>query len=168
MIRRMFGSTSRSEVESELISSLYIEAENAEFIGSNWINLPSVEATGNVLIAEVSPNPADPSTVFNNINLISYNLFNFEPGLYKIYLKVRISSTGSDSIFHRLDNLPWQANPSMFSVNSNISWQILQGNTSSAVEYSITSNIHTLGFYIRESGIIIDKIYITKNGDTPI
>lgn len=164
----MFGSTVKQEVESELISSLYIEAENAEFIGLNWIVEPSIEATGNVLRAQVSPNPANPATVFNNINLISYNLLNFEQGLYKIHLKVRINSTGNDSIYHRLDNLPWQANPKMFYVNSNISWQILPGNTSSPVEYSITSNNHILDFYIRENGIIIDKIYITKNGDTPI
>lgn len=158
MIRRFFHSTEKEEVTPTLPSSLYIEAENANTLDAGWsiVNEGSITAIHDITINTGST---------DNQNAV-YN-FIVQSGVYRIWIKSRYLEAALRDTLHFKANGGLQLNCRTSATVDYSWWQVNDGyNISAPVNFTLNEGANTINIIDREV-CAIDKIYITKNGDTP-
>lgn len=150
-----------------LISAQYIEAESGR-LGANWTtgNLnPGVPS--DAFIQCTSFATVDPVTVADEV---LYE-FNTEAGTYHIWIFASHGGTSADSFFTKMDSGVWQFSNNMngiVAVDTRIWHRIwVDSTTATPRTWTLTEGHHVFRLGRREP-IRIDKLYITKNGDTPV
>lgn len=130
-------------------------------------------------------NPAPPTTTNNNpskgqgINFTGNNTtspgpqrlifrFGVAAGTYRIWLRMIAPNADDDSFYARVDNGTWITGNN-YATKTNWTWDLIRNSNSgnAIVQYTLTAGNHTLEIANRESGFMVDKIYVTSLGDTP-
>jgi len=148
-------------------TELWFEAECA-IVGSNWeinednnasndkyINTPA----GTELISGASADTSDQLII---------NFITEEPGAYKVWARVITPSANDDSYWVQVDTGSW-ANWNSIPASNNWHWDdVHNGGPENPVVYNLEAGEHTLRICYREDGALLDKIYITNTGTTPV
>ncbi|MFT6797266.1 MAG: hypothetical protein ACJART_002417, partial [Maribacter sp.] len=143
----------------------WLEAECA-VVGSNWIVVNDVAASGGQYLLPPSGNSTTPPTDVNSI--VSFNINVLTAGTYKVYGHVSVPSGSDDSFWVRANGGSW------------VSWNTIPGSSAFSwhqihrspvgpdfVTYPLSVGSNTIEFAHREDGAGLDKVYITLNGNTP-
>lgn len=105
------------------------------------------------------------STTIANLNLnnpeLGYTIKFTTAGSYKVWVLVKAPDASGDSFFVGLDSVYKIQKNGGFTVGSYL-W-VNAGTIS-----NITAGIHTLNLWVREDGLMFDKIYLTTGSETPI
>lgn len=149
-----------SNCEAQATSYAWLEAECGT-VGSLFNVGDDVNASNAAFVSVISGNNSTSNAPYESSGWITLPFTLSETGTYSLWCRVICPSPTDDSFWIKMDN-------GAFSMWNNItpstSWTWAQ--------YPITFDItttgdHTLTIGYREDGAQIDKLYITKAGDTP-
>lgn len=139
-----------------------IEAESGT-LGTSW--------RINNLDTPVNIQPTTYGTTDPTVDRIAtFTTDEMESGIYKVWVKMQNFGGAADSFFIRVDNGAWNVCNNISSVRDNLDfyWDAVWSgdSVSTKISYNLSSGKHTIDIGTREN-MKLDKIYITKNGDTP-
>ncbi|MBV6648054.1 MAG: T9SS type A sorting domain-containing protein, partial [Cyclobacteriaceae bacterium] len=123
-----------------------VNASNGQYVG-----VTGVSSTGSV-----------PATGKTSLSV------DLEAGTYKIFGRVLATDGGSDSFWVSVDGgtaYKWNS----IQLSTTYIWDEVHDadNSNTVVTWTLSAGSHTIDFYYRESNTRLDRVYITKNGDTP-
>jgi hypothetical protein len=161
-------------VFSETGGLLVMEAEhfsaNVARGGKSWVmqTSPSGFAGSGVMVA--SPNTGtkiDTSFVAKSPEL-SFNVSFSTPGTYKVWIRGRANSGNDDSLHVGLDNAAVSTADriTLGSLNSYV-WTDKTSDGPVATINIAKAGMHTINVWMREDGLILDRILLSRNGVTP-
>lgn len=150
---------------------IWIEAESASTVGSKWQKQSDELTSGGeyMLVPNTEPNGSAGTNLTNtatitDADVIKLNVKVDDAGQYKLWLRVapqNPSMIGNDDSFHlKMDDGGWYTFNNAMGANTNWIWYSIS-------DYTLGTGSHTLTISYREDGAKLDKIYLTKNGDTP-
>jgi hypothetical protein len=150
-------------------SAFYLETDDGTR-GTNWgvyTTIAGYTGTGHLnsdAANSVSGDITDPD------DIISWT-FNCSAGTYKVWIReaTGVTTGAEDSVFVKMDSDSWiRYNDMAISINAWL-WDEVHDsdNANAVVDFSLSQGSHTLRIAIRELNVDIDRVYITKNGDTP-
>jgi hypothetical protein len=146
-------------------SPVYLEAECGS-IGTSWTITSDGTASNSAYIQPSATSPDNPTGT--DASQAQYTFSLNETGLYRFWLLVQIPDQANDSVWASVNGGNFYLSNNM-TVGTSWHWVRLQDSNNGGVpiEENLPLGNNTLFLDLRDSGIKIDQIYITKNGDTP-
>ncbi len=146
-----------------LPSALYLEAESAALSGNPTFSVVSDgTAAGGAYITPTSNNLSSAGP-----NRATFD-FTVDAGNYVIWGRTRAGSFDDDSFWVSVDGgsfARWNDIPQ----SSTWSWDDAHNSDAGGAQlvFALSAGSHTLQIANREDGVLLDKLYITANGDVP-
>ena len=128
-------------------------------VGSIFNEVADANASGGTYVTVQAGNNSTASASNNSDDQLIYTFNVSESGSYALWARVITPNANDDSYWIQMDDGAWFT---WNSIGPFSAWAWAQTNT-----YSLTAGTHTLKIAYREDGALLDKLYITKNGDTP-
>ena len=149
------------------VTDVWLEAECGN-VGANWTELSDPSASNGLYLESPGSNfNGSPSS--NSANRINFSFEVSEAGQYKIFGRTLAPNTNDDSYWVRVNGGSWvkwnEIQPS-----SSFAWSQVHDNqnNNTPVTFGLVAGVNTLDIAGRENGTVIDKLFITLNGSTPI
>lgn len=143
-------------------TSQLLEAETG-VLGAEW-RINSLDTPVNIQPTAYATSDPTPERI------VTFTTETLESGIYKVWVKMQNFGGSGDAFFIRVDGGLWNVCNNISSVRDGLAfyWDAVWSGDSvnTKVSYNISSGTHTIQIGSREN-CKIDKIYITKNGDTP-
>ncbi|WKN33205.1 malectin domain-containing carbohydrate-binding protein [Porifericola rhodea] len=141
-------------------TSFWLEAECAT-IGSNWRVREDDEASGEeyLTIREGLNSHSNAPIGAANHLVFNFNLSNADS--YKIFARVKASSSADDSFWFKVNNgtwIEWAENVKSYDFD----WKEVANNP-----FSLNEGNNTITFAYREDGAQLDKLFVTNQGNVP-
>ena len=155
------GNTDSDEVIIYVVkdSGVWLEAECGT-VGSLW-NIETDNNASNGKYLTIKPGNNSLNNASGNASgLITYTFDISEGGSYNLFLRVICPDPNADSFWLKMNN---GAFASWNNIGPSNTWQWFAYPNA----YSLSAGTHTLIIGYREDGAKLDKIYLTKSGDTP-
>ncbi|MDF9800669.1 N-acetylneuraminic acid mutarotase [Catalinimonas alkaloidigena] len=140
---------------------IWLESECASSIGSNWEVGEANEASGSQYITVKAGRNSHAQAPSGEANHVSFNFNVSQAGEYQIFARVKAPTYGDDSFWVKVNDGEW------------ISWMKgVQTATFAWKEvteglFSLQQGLNTLTFAYREDGALLDKVFITLDGQGP-
>ncbi len=150
---------------------LYMEAECGD-IGTDWIKKSSSSASNQTYLQYTSGESSinvPPSGGGSQINLPFYLPVS---GNVQIFARVQTGSDGGNSLWVRVDDGEWIRWNKFNSGISGFAWAQVgewdsSQNKSLPVDFSLSKGNHTLSIAWRQTGVRVDKVFVTNQGQAP-
>jgi uncharacterized repeat protein (TIGR03806 family) len=145
-------------------SAVWLEAESGTRSGSPTFTVQSdTTASGGSYILPPTGSSASAAGAARSTYTVSV-----AAGTYKLWGRVLTPNADDDSFWVSVDNgsfVKWNGTPN----SSSWVWDDVHNSDASnaVVTYALTAGTHTITFANREDGARLDRLYLTKNGDTP-
>ena len=152
-------------VSVQLSNDIWLEAECAN-IGYLWNQITDENVSnGKYVVAPDGENFQEAPE--NEYSRISFN-FTAAEGTYNLFALVDAPTGANDSFYVRVNNGTW-INWNGFSNINGFTWnQLRNSNEAEAfVKINLETGYNTVEFAHRESGVALDKIYLTKSNNIP-
>jgi hypothetical protein len=154
-------------------NSIYLEAECANSIGSNWTLGNDANASGGKFLLPPNNTSYDYPPV-NTADLVSFNVNVTVGGQYRIFTRSLTVDGSSDSYWVRVNNgnwVKWNTVNSLSSNRSQYDWDLVGdwfgGNTAIPVTFQLNPGSNTIQFSWREPNARLDKLFITLVSKKP-
>ncbi len=153
-------------------TDVWLEAECAD-VGSNWtLYEHSLASGGKYLAPPYATSYNYPPTGTNDV--VSFTFDVSEAGNYKVYARTYTTGSDSDSFWVRANGRSWvKWNLVNYPYNSyDFSWDRVSlwegGYYLTPVVFALEAGENTIDFSWREPNALLDKIYVTLNGEIPV
>ncbi|WKN32537.1 PKD domain-containing protein [Porifericola rhodea] len=143
-------------------SDIWLEAE-CGIVGTNWNVESSADASAGSYVT-IKPGYNAHSGASSSANdHLSYTFTVSQAGEYGLYGRVIVPSSSDDSFWIRLDGGNWQL-WGITPATGSFAWREV-----GVLNLNFTAgSTHTIDIAYREDGAILDKLYLTKDGQAPI
>jgi hypothetical protein len=143
-------------------TSVSLEAECGT-VGSLWDTIDDVTVSGNKYVTVKPGNTNSASATEDSADHVSFTFNISEDGNYVLWIRAFTPNSSDDSFYIRVDGGQWNTwNQIVNIIPDKNDWGWV-----SKFSYDLTAGIHTLSIAYREDGALLDKIYLTKDGDNP-
>ena len=151
---------------SAVVTEQWLEAE-CGIVGANWTDI----ADGGASNGHYMRSPATDFNVSPSSDPADHIRFDFsltQAGQYKVFGRVLALNGGDDSFWVRANGGSW-VKWNAIQKSTTLIWDQVHDNANgnSLVLFNLVAGNNTLEFAGRESGTILDKVYITLTGNTP-
>ena len=147
---------------------IWIEAECGQ-LGEQWELIADGNASGDFYITIPNQNlrfinkaSEDPRYA------VTFTFHTTEAGLYKIFTRTIAPNSGDDSFWVRVNDARW-IRFNNIDKDESLIWDQVHDNTKGdqVVLFEARKGENTLQISLREDGTALDKIYLTKDGESP-
>lgn len=152
-----------------LPGEVWIEAETASPVGSKWKKLTDTSASGGeyMVVPNTEPNGTVALTntaLITDADVIKFTVNVSSAGAYKLWVRAApqdASKIANDDSYHfSMDGGSWYTFNNAMGSNTAWTWYTVS-------DYTLSAGSHTLTVSFREDGAKLDKLFLTKNGNTP-
>lgn len=146
------------------LEEVWLEAECA-IVGSGWTTVNDGSRSGGQYLVPPSNFQSSPSN--NTSSIVSFD-FSVAAGMYKIFGLVRTPNGTQDSFWVRINGGPWVRWNSIPPSN-NFVWHRIHLNEqlSQPRSFELVEGVNRIDIGHRESGVGLDKLYVTQTNDIP-
>ncbi|WKN44951.1 chondroitinase-B domain-containing protein [Tunicatimonas pelagia] len=137
---------------------IFLEAETCGTIGATWEVKEDPNASGGEYVEIADGNTSQPEPPTAPEDRISYSVEVEEAGRYALWGRVLTPSNSDDSFWVRVNGGDWQ----IWFTGVFTEWSWVRN-----ANYDLTAGSNTIDIAYREDGSQLDKLYLTKDGDTP-
>ncbi len=145
-------------------SSFWLEAECAT-VGSGWTTVASGSASNGSYVVFPNGITYDVAPADVPANRIRFNIPNAEAGTYTLFARIGAPAGDSDSYWVRINGgswYKWSGGIARTSGND-FAWNKYRGG-----QPVLNEGANTIDFAYRESGTLLDKLYLAKGGSQPV
>ncbi len=147
---------------------IWLEAECGT-VGSLWNTNTDANASNGEYVTIQPGNNSTGSAPSSETGQIAFPFSVSESGNYIVWGRIIAPTPDDDSYWIRMDGGSWVM---WNSIASGSSWhwdEVHDSNNGSVImSYNLSAGSHTLDVGYREDGTLLDKIYITNSGSTPV
>ena len=146
---------------------IYLESECAA-VGSLFETFSDSQASNGDYITVKPGNNSLSNAPDNSADRVRFSIDVSKTGSYNIFARVKAPSGSDDSFWVRANNGTWIKWNNIQS-NSSFIWDQVHDNNNgnTPVSFYLETGSNTIDFAYREDGTLLDKIYVTLDGDAP-
>lgn len=142
------------------MSSTYIEAEDADVIGTIWTIQSDADASGGMKLYFVQESIAGPEPPTTD-SIVEFNGISLEAGTYEFWMRWKQGYNLGNSCFTKFPG------ESTYTSTFNTQGATLYFWEKAGRTFTVAEGLQSIYVAKRES-LHFDKFYLTKNGDTPV